>query len=196
MGLPGALWGDPGSPKTPPERPRDGPWQSKNIDVHQVVLRFRGSVRLSCSSGSNNQRRMRREQSKTSHSGGQNTEKQKGTARGRFSPERTHQNHRFPMGFFMFSPNSTLLCKSARGKKQHQTKPTSRPKRGRQAPLGSPPGLFGGPLALQNHGFCQGKASFFKKMNKTARCTPKRSQKTPHDKAQPKQCSHNDKKSL
>ena len=133
-------------PRPPPERPRDGPWQ--------VFLRFRGSVHLLCSSGSNNQRRMRREQSKTNHSGGEETEKQKGTARGRFSPERTHQNHRFPMGFFMFSPNSTLLCKSARGKKQHQTKPKSRPKSGRQAPLGSPPGLFGGPLALQNHGFC------------------------------------------
>ena len=141
-------------------------------------------MRFLCSSGSNNQRRMRREQSKTSHSGGEETEKQKGTARGRFSPERTHQNHRFPLGFSCFHQTRRFCARAPAAKNNTKQNQNRGPKVGVRHLLGAPQGFLEGHWLFKTMVFAKGTALFFKRMNKTPRCTPKRSQKTPHDKAQ------------
>ncbi len=165
MGLPGALWGDPGSPKTPPERPRDGPWQPKNIDFHLVFLRFRGSVRFLSSSGSNNQRRRHREQSNTSHSGGEETKKKRGPQKGRFSAEQTQQNHRFPLWGFSHVRKTRRFC--ARVSAANNNKNQNRgPKVVVRHLLGAPRGPLEDHWLFKGR-FLQRENTIFKNMNKT-----------------------------
>ena len=153
-------------------------------------------MRLLCSSGSNNQRRMRREQSKTSHSGGEETKKQKGTARGRFSPERTHQNHRFPLGFFYVFTKLDVFVQERPRQKATPNKTKIEAQKWASGTSWEPPRAFWRATGSSKPWFLLRESIVFQKNEQNSAMHPKTQPENASRQSTTKLCSHNDKKSL